>query len=140
MDYFNDAFGDFAPHRDRDAAIKFALNAVLMEDRLKELSELVVDGSQLGGVEGEPGWMLERRDVADEDNTLAYPGWPIGARFKASVDEEAYRLKHPEFFMTRELFMTYLAQGLRAYSIADPSRAALPALIALRKAAEQAIG
>ena len=134
MDYFKAAFGDFAPHRDEDAAVKFALNVVLMDNRLQELAELVVDGSQFGGMEGEPGWMLERRDVADEGNEAAYPGWPAGARFMACVDEDAYQLQQQECFMTREAFMNYVAPAVEAYVAADPSRAAAPAVRALRAA------
>jgi hypothetical protein len=136
MDYFNAAFGGFAPHHDEDAAVKFALNVLLMDNRLQELAELVVDGNRLGGIEGEPGWMLERRDVADEDNEAAYPDWPAGARFKASVDEDAYTLRQPEFFMNREAFMKYLVLAIEAYVVADSSRAAAPAVLALRKAIE----
>ncbi len=132
--YFKAAFGDFAPHRDEDAAIKFALNVVLMDNRLQELAELVVDGSQFGGMEGEPGWALERRDIADEGNEAAYPGWPEGARFMASVDEGAYRLQHPQCFMSREVFMKYLVPAINAYVAADPSREIAPAVIAHRKA------
>lgn len=134
MDYFKAAFGGFAPHRDEDAAVKFALNVVLMDNRLQELAELIVDGSQLGGIEGEPGWMLERRDDADEGNEAAYPGWPAGARFKATVDEDAYTLQHPEYFMSREAFMKYLVPAIDAYVAADPSRVVAPTVIALRKA------
>lgn len=133
MDYFKAAFGGFAPHRDEDAAVKFALNVVLMDNRLQELAELVVDGSPFGGIEGEPGWMIERRDVADEENQAAYPGWPAGARFKVSVDEDAYRLQQPEYFMSREAFMKYLALAIDAYVVADPSRVEAPAVVALRK-------
>lgn len=135
MDYF-EAFGGFAPHRDEAAAVKFALDAVLADHRLQELAEVVVDGSQFGGMQGEPGWMLERRDVADEDNEAAYPGWPAGARFMASVDEDAYWLQHPQYFMSREVFMKYLVPAIDAYVAADPARAAAPAVVALRKAIE----
>lgn len=134
MDYFKAALGDFAPHRDEDAAVKFALNVVFMDNRLKELADLVADGSQFGGMQGEPGWALERRDAADEGNEAAYPGWPEGARFMASVDENAYRLKHPECFMSREAFMKYLVPAIDAYVAADPSREVAPAVVALRKA------
>ncbi len=133
MDYFKTAFGGFAPHRDEDAAVKFALNAVFLDNRLEELVEVVVDGSQFGGIEGEPGWMLERRDVADEDNEVAYPDWPAGARFKASVDEDVYRLLHPECFMSREAFMKYLLQAIDAYVAAHPARATDLSVVALRK-------
>jgi hypothetical protein len=134
MDYFKAAFGGFAPHRDEDAAVKFSLNVVLMDNRLQELAELVVDGSPFGGIEGEPGWMLERRDVADEGNLAAYPDWPVGARFRASVDEDAYRLQQPEYFMSRDAFMKYLILAIDAYVAADPSRADAPEVVALRKA------
>ena len=133
MDYFKTAFGGFAPHLDEDAAIKFTLNAVLLDNRLDELVEVVIDGSQFGGIEGEPGWTLERRDVADEGNEMAYPGLPAGARFKASVDEDAYRLKHPEYFMDREGFMKYLVLAIDAYVAIDPARKNAPSVVALRK-------
>jgi len=134
MDYLKAAFGGLAPHRDEDAAVKFALNVVLMDNRVQELAELARDGSQFGGIEGEPGWMLERRDVVDEGNKAAYPGWPAGARFMASVDEDSYRLQHPVFFMTREAFMKYLVLAIDAYVAADSSRATTPAVAALRQA------
>ncbi|WP_048441685.1 hypothetical protein [Caenimonas sp. SL110] len=134
MDYIKAAFGDFAPQLDENAAIKFALNVVLMDNRLQELAELVVDASQLGGIEGEPGWTLERRDLSDEENEAAYPGWPADMRFKASVNEDAYTLRHPEFFMRREDFMKYVILAVDAYVAADPSRRAAPAVIALRGA------
>lgn len=61
--------------------------------------------------------------------------WPAGARFKASVDEDAYTLEHPEFFMNRDEFMNYLARAIEAYVAADPSsRDTNPSVIALRKA------
>lgn len=134
MDYCKAAFGGVALYRDEDAAVKFVLNFVLMDNRVQELVQLVVDGSAFGGIEGEPGWMLERRDVADESNHTAYPDWPAGARFKASVDEDAYRLEQPEYFMSRETFMKYLILAIDAYLAADPSRAEAPAVVALRKA------
>lgn len=132
MEYFNTAFGGFAPHQDKDGAVKFALNAILMDNRVQELSELVVDGNPLGGIEGEPGWILERRDVSD--NQVAYANWPKGARFMASVDEEAFRLQHSQYFMSRDAFIKYLMPAIDAYIAADPSRASAPAVIALRKA------
>lgn len=133
MEYFNTAFGGFAPHKDKDGAVKFVLNAILMDNRVQELSELVVDGNPLGGIEGEPGWILERRDVAD-DSEVAYLNWPQGARFMASVDEEAFRLQHSQCFMSRDAFIKYLMPAIDAYICADPSRATAPAVIALRKA------
>ena len=133
MDYFKAAFGNFAPHHDEDAAVKFVFNVVLMDNRMQELAELVIDGSQLGGMEGEPSWTLERRDLADEGDEVTYPGWPAGARFRASVDKQAYRLQHSEYFMSREAFVKYLVPAIDAYVAADPSRRVDPAVVALRK-------
>lgn len=132
MDYLKTAFGGFSPHHDKDAAIKFVLNIVLMDNRLQELAELVVEGSHLGGMEGAPGWMLERRDIVDAGKVVAYPGWPIDACFMAHVDEDAYQLRHPECFMSRKEFMQYLEQAIDAYVAIHPSRAAIPTVIALR--------
>ena len=132
MDYFKAAFGGFAPHKDEDAAVKFALNAVLMDDRLQELAEFVVEGGPFGGIEGEPGWILERRDLPDEGNEEAYPDWPADASFKASVDEDAYRLQHAEYFMSRKTFMKYLVQAIDAYVAAEQTRATAPSVVALR--------
>jgi hypothetical protein len=132
MDYLNTAFGGFAPHGDEDASVKFALNAVLVDRRLDELMELTVDASRLGGIEGEPGWIIERRDVGDEGDEEIYPGWPKNARFRAYVDPNAYQLKHPELFMSREDFMKYVVLGIRAYVQANPDVADVAAVAFLR--------
>jgi hypothetical protein len=112
---------------------------VLLDNRLQELAEIVIDGSTFGGMEGEPGWLLERRDVDDEGNELGYPGWPKGSRFRASVDVDAYRLEHPVYFMTRETFVSYVKAALDSYTAADPTRAASNSVHALRRACGQAM-
>ena len=132
MSYFNTAFGGFAPHRDEDAAVKFILNVILMDRQFDALAELVMDGSRLGAIEGEPGWKLERRDDSDEGNTLAYSGWPSGARFRAYVDPQGYELAHPECFMDRATFFRYLRPALSAYIDANPSSAELRPIASLR--------
>lgn len=139
MDFLVSAFGAFSPHRDEDAAVKFALNGVLLDNRLKQLAEMVVDGSTFGGMEGEPGWMLERRDADEEDNEFDYPGWPKGPRFKASVEVDAYRLDHPVFFMTRETFLSYVRAAVDAYTSAEPTKAALSSVQALRRVCGRAM-
>jgi hypothetical protein len=136
MDYFNAAFGGFAPHRDPDAAIKFSLNVVLMDHRLDELAEVLKDGSSVGGMEGEPGWSLERRDIADEGNEAAYPGWPSGARFKAEVNQEAFALSNPVRFMTRAEFVHYVFLAAEAYAAFNASAGAQAAVGAVRAEAD----
>lgn len=118
MNYFEAAFGDFAPHRDEDAAIKFVLNVIMLDNRLDELAELIVAGNSLGAIEGEPGWTLERRDEQDEGKAC-YGRWPSGARFRAYVDPQGYELAHPEFFMARDVIARYLSQAMDAYAAAD---------------------
>ncbi len=122
MDYFDAAFGGFAPHRDEDAAVKFVLNALLMDHRLDELANLAAECNRLGAVEGEPGWRLERRDAVDEGNT-AYGGWPTGTRFHAYVDPQGYELAHHECFLDRAAFSRYVQRALRAYIETNPSSA-----------------
>jgi hypothetical protein len=112
MDYFS-ALGGFKPQQDADAAVKFALNALLLEGRLDDLAELL--SYELGGVEGEPGWLLERRSIAEKGERLDNPPWPDGAMFRASVDPDIYRLAHPVCYMTHEEFMGYVNAGLAAF-------------------------
>jgi len=37
--YLQEAFGTFAPHTDKEAAVKFALDLVLAEDRLDDQAD-----------------------------------------------------------------------------------------------------
>jgi hypothetical protein len=101
MDYFDEAFGGFRPQIDPDAAVKFALNSLLMDERLSELSCLLTDGHEIGAVEGEPGWIIERRDSGPAGNIDAYAHWSQNAHFYAHVDAEAFQLAHPGFFTVR---------------------------------------
>ncbi len=115
MDYFKDAFGGFAPHIDNDAAVKFALNMILMDRMLSELEALLTDGHDIGGIEGEPGWMLERRDASKMGNAQGYEHWPVGASFLATVDVTAYELAHPEFYMDKATFCSYVRKAIDVY-------------------------
>ena len=81
MDYLQQAFGSLNSQVDQDAAVKFALNAILMDVRMQELSCLLIDGHDIGAVEGEPGWIIERRDTGPAGELPYYSEWPINARF-----------------------------------------------------------
>ncbi|MFY7907232.1 MAG: hypothetical protein ACOVO0_13950 [Burkholderiaceae bacterium] len=131
MSYLEAAFGGFAPHLDEDAAVKFILNVILMDNRLAELAELFIDGNALGAIEGEPSWTLERRDNADEEKP-AYNEWPKGARFRAYVDPQGYELAHPEFFIDRSGFVGYLLRVLATYEASNPSPVHLASIQKLR--------
>jgi hypothetical protein len=120
MDYFNDAFGGFRPDSDEDAALKFSLCVLALDNRMDELLRLVEGGGNFGGVEGDPGWIIERRE--DED-IVGYEGWPADARFRAYVEPESYSLSHPEFYASRQTFFEYVGSLIGAYKRRNPERA-----------------
>lgn len=115
MDYLQQAFGGLNPQTDQDAAVKFALNAILMDVRLHELSCLLIDGHDIGGVEGEPGWIIERRDTGPAGELPYYSEWPIDARFHVHVEPAAFELAYPDMFMEAHDFHRYVGRAMDAY-------------------------
>ncbi|WP_163012991.1 hypothetical protein [Burkholderia stabilis] len=111
MDYFNEAFGGFNPESDRDAALKFSLCVLVLDSRMQELLQLIEGANDIGGVEGDPGWIIERRD----EGGVGYEGWPNGAEFRAFVDPNEYSLSHPEFFVDRRTFIQYVVALMKVY-------------------------
>jgi|SRR5690349_9841298 hypothetical protein len=131
MDYLESAFGEFSAG-DVDAAVRFALDAILAAERFDRLGELITEFADLGEMGGEPGWVLERRDVGEAGNMPGYARWPAWARFRAFVDPTGFQLGHPEFYMDKPTFERYLSAAMRAYVELNPEKAdSLPA--ALRK-------
>ena len=121
VDYFAQAFGGFDPSGDPDAALKFVLNAILMDDRLDELSSIVTDGHEIGALEGEPGWTLQRRDSGPAGDMPGYRNWPQGASFRAYVDPDEFRLGHSEAFASSIAFHNYVRNVLTAYVARNPA-------------------
>jgi hypothetical protein len=115
MDYLQQAFGGLNPQADQDAAVKFALNAILMDTRLRELSCLLIDGHDIGGVEGEPGWIIERRDTGPAGELPYYSEWPMNARFHVHVEPAAFELAYPDMFMEAHDFRRYVGRAMDAY-------------------------
>ncbi|MFN7957372.1 MAG: hypothetical protein U0P46_03450 [Holophagaceae bacterium] len=120
MDYFNEAFGGFRPQSDEDAALKFSLNVILMDDRLSHLIESLSPSSKIGGFEGVPGWLLEWRHGGE---TRGYENWPDLAMFRAYVDPQEFRLEHPEFFCDCQTFYAILCSAIKAYLERHPNQA-----------------
>jgi hypothetical protein len=118
-DYFNEAFNGFDPRTDKDAAMKFCLNAVLMDRRFADLQGLLTDETDLGGIAGEPNWIIERRD---EGEIKGYEAWPEFARFRAFVDPGSYELAYPEFFCDKFTFEKFVSSGIRAYCDRHPDK------------------
>jgi hypothetical protein len=110
MDYLHAAFGPFEPQRDRDAAMKFALNVLLMDDRLDDLAALVAPGHHTSGVGGEPGWEIDRVESCGAE----------GIGFRAQVDPQSYALAHPEGVYDRAAFWALLRPMLQAYAKHQP--------------------
>ena len=122
MDYLQEAFGGFNPQVDQDAAVKFALSIILMDERFGELSCLLIDGHDVGGVEGEPGWIIERRDTGPSGDMPGYAGWPKTAHFHAHVDSSGYELAYPDIFMEIDAFHSYVSKAIAAYVAKNPSK------------------
>jgi hypothetical protein len=129
MDYLQQAFGGLNPQTDQDAAVKFSLNVILMDGRLRELSCLLIDGHDIGGVEGEPGWMIERRDTGPAGELPYYSEWPMDARFHVHVEPSAFELACPDMFMTAHDFYSYVGRAMDAYLSGDSKEADMAQLV-----------
>ena len=122
MDYLYRAFGDFKPQLDQDAAVKFVISIILMDERFDDLGCLLTDGHEIGGIGGDPGWIIERRDTGPSGDKPGYANWPDDARFHVHVDAKGYELAYPDMFMKENEFYEYVKKGLQAYIIANPLR------------------
>lgn len=116
-----EAFGGFEPRTDTDAAVKLALNCILMDERLIDLTYLLTDGHNIGGIEGIPGWIIERRDTGVSGDVPYYDAWPGTANFYAHVEQSEYHLIHPDIFMEVDTFHSYVRKAIGAYVARNPS-------------------
>ncbi len=112
MKKFQTIAGEFAPQEDLDASVKFALNEIFSANRLKVLADLIGSDGELGAVEGEPGWILEKR-IFEYDGVEEHIAWPKDAEFFAHVNPESYQLKYPTFYMTRSQLYEYIAVAIQ---------------------------
>lgn len=129
MDYLQEAFGGFNPQVDQDAAVKFALSIILMDERLSELSCLLTDGHEIGGIEGEPGWIIERRDTGPSGEMPGYVDWPKNANFHVHVEPSAFELAYPNMFMGIDAFHSYVRKAIEAYVARNPSKIDMAKLV-----------
>jgi hypothetical protein len=121
-DYYQEAFGGLDSWSDHDAAIKIALNNILMSRLFVgdecSLMGLLVPDNGIGGFGGDPGWVLSR--IPEEGES-----WPEWADFRAYVVPEEYELAYPEFFMTKAGFFGYVRKALRAFLERNPDEITL---------------
>jgi len=122
MDYFKDAFGGFDPQRDDDAALKFILDSLIADERLNDLIALMSADNEVGGLEGEPGWIMEKRDNGP---VSGFEDWPLGARYRSYVDPNSYQLAYPEFFCDRAMFNKYVEKIASAVEARHPEQSSI---------------
>lgn len=119
MDYYQEAFGSFEPHRDPDAAVKFALDCLLLSGKVGWLQDVLDARSDTLSIAAEPGWQLERRNARVSDPTV-YGGWPDSAEFRAYVDPDEFELAHPEAFYDARTFAGFVWVALAVYGRRHP--------------------
>jgi hypothetical protein len=120
MDYFREAFGGFNPLQDRDAALKFCLDALMADERLEDLERLIICDEGFGGVEGEPSWIIECRAGYE---ITGYETWPDGASFRAYVDPSGYSLAYPESYFGKDTFYDYVKRIVSVFKNRHPEHA-----------------
>lgn len=129
MDYLQQVFGGLNPQSDPDAAVKVALDVIFADNRLNELSCLLTEGNDIGGVEGEPGWLIERRDMGPAGELPYYAGWPRNARFHVHVEPTEFELAYSDMFMTAGDFGSYVEKAVDAYLVENPTKVNVAQLI-----------
>lgn len=129
MNYLQEAFGGFNPKIDHDAAVKFVISIILIDDRLIELSYLLTDGHKIGGMEGEPGWIIERRDTGPSGDMPGYAHWPKNMHFHVHVEPSVFELAHPEIFLETNLFHRYVRKAIDVYLVKNPTRSEVVELV-----------
>jgi hypothetical protein len=120
QNYFKDAFGEFAPRSDKDAAVKFCLNLLIADERWNDLIDLLSADSEIAGIEGDPGWILERRDQGA--NQAGYSKWPEYARYRVFVDPEGYCFASPQAYYDGPTFHRYVRLIVHAYAKSNSVR------------------
>ena len=124
MTYLNDALGAFHPQVDQDAAVRFAVSILFSDKRFTELSYLLTEGHEIAGVEGDPGWLIERRDLDRSGEHSKYAEWPKNMQFHVNVDPNLYELAYPDMYLEKKEFYRYVGQALSVYAAhypADPN-------------------
>ncbi|UPG89477.1 hypothetical protein L2Y96_19085 [Luteibacter aegosomaticola] len=105
MKFLLDAFDEFGPKSAFDEALRFCLIELLDAHRTEDLHRLVTADGDSFGVAGDPDWFIDRIDKANSDKR---EGWPAEAEFHASVNPGEFWMSHPDFFASRDVFLTYV--------------------------------
>jgi hypothetical protein len=111
-DYLGEAFGGLDTEKDKDAALKFSLYILVLDDQSDRLLNLMGPVIRAASICGDPGWEIERRNLTD---TEGYEDWPEGATVHASVDPRGFDLGYPDFYCDHPTFYDYARKILLSY-------------------------
>lgn len=117
---------DFDPQGDPEASFKFILKCILLEKRMQEMEAILTDGHEIGAVEGDPGWIIERRDRGKAGEMPGYENWPSGADFRAYVDPDIFSLRYPQRFLDREQLFAHARCTIKSYLNEGGSKSEIP--------------
>ena len=107
------AFPRFSPS-DLDAAMVFCLDVAICHNQANMIMQLIDPASNLGGVEGDPGWIIEKR--RDKNSPEYYDSWPTWAAYRVFLDPQAFEVDHPEYYAIEDEFLRCWETLLSAYS------------------------
>ncbi|MGD0191124.1 MAG: hypothetical protein ABSD74_10310 [Rhizomicrobium sp.] len=122
-DFYRVAFGSpLDLNRDVDASLKICLFTIAYDRRWSELLALLTTGSDLGGIAGDPGWILERRPSGSNTSQSEYANWPADAEFRSYIDPTELNSEFPEAFYRRTDLLKFVKAALLARGEEDERR------------------
>ncbi|MDO5623907.1 MAG: hypothetical protein Q4G71_04380 [Pseudomonadota bacterium] len=101
----------------KENALLFCLRAIVRDNRLTDLREIMSENSEFGGFEGSPGWIIERRNAGE---VVGYEDWPQQAMYRAFVDPSYYIITQPEMFCERDELLKSVDEVLMECTPSNP--------------------
>lgn len=99
------AFGPYDPENDPLFAAKLIVAVMVADGHAGMLAALLDGASDCETIEGEPGWVLERRGPSDD--------WPDGREFRAFLPPDVIASAHPEVFVGRATLTGFFEAAAR---------------------------
>ena len=114
--YYQEAFDGFVMWKDMDAAVRFAINCILMNTDFDRLAIVLSPEHELSGIgDGDADWKIIRRDSRGKNDD-----WPDWADFQVETNLLIYGC--PEIYLAKEDFYAYLKKGFRAFIARHPDK------------------
>lgn len=108
-------FPAFFSSDNRHAAMQFSIDALIRNGQIPHLALLLDSSSRIAAIEGDPGWVIERRKSLV--NSTAYASWPDDAMYRVFLEPEAYGVSYPECYASERESQTCLSTLLTAYEM-----------------------